>query len=294
MRFIRFLARELLIHGVLFTVAGTAILSLLYLLSIGAPPESFARTGQSFLLLLSGSQDFSIDHPGFSAGQIIASGAAVTLPLALASLLLLTVVALFASAFATTARYLAGKHGQLGAEALKRSIGFLASVLAAVPLFVGFWVLANGFGSQAPFLLIAISTILLGGLAWDATRFLMSDMLRQVESPLTPVYPPRGRPLGRLFPLPGTFSGYLFSSSLPRFTPYLPERVPAIMGAVTIGEIVFSFPGLGSTLLEALLATNTDLLVAAVFILLCVNAVVAFIVKSFLFLIYPRWYEKAL
>jgi ABC-type dipeptide/oligopeptide/nickel transport system permease component len=293
MRALRFLARELIVHGVLFTVAGTAVLSLLYLLAIGAPPESFAQTGRSFLLLLSGSRDFSIEHPGFSAGQIIASGAAVTLPLALASLLLLTVVALAASALATTARYRVEAHGQVGTEGFRRLAGFLASVLAAVPLFVGFWVLANRFGSQAPFLLIAITTICLGGLAWDATRFLMSDMLHQVQSTHAAVFATLGRPLGALLPLPGTFSGYLFSSSLPRFIPYLAGKVPAIIGAVTIGEIVFSFPGLGSTLLDALLATNTDLLVASVFVLLCVNAVVAFLVKSFLFLIYPRWYEKA-
>jgi ABC-type dipeptide/oligopeptide/nickel transport system permease component len=293
MRALRFLARELIVHGVLFTVAGTAVLSLLYLLAIGAPPESFAQTGRSFLLLLSGSRDFSIEHPGFSAGQIIASGAAVTLPLALASLLLLTVVALAASALATTARYRVEAHGQVGTEGFRRLAGFLASVLAAVPLFVGFWVLANRFGSQAPFLLIAITTICLGGLAWDATRFLMSDMLHQVQSTHAAVFATLGRPLGALLPLPGTFSGYLFSSSLPRFIPYLAGKVPAIIGAVTIGEIVFSFPGLGSTLLDALLATNTDLLVASVFVLLCVNAVVAFLVKSILFLIYPRLYEKA-
>lgn len=294
MRALRFLARELIVHGVLFTVAGTAALSLLYLLSIGAPPESFAQTGRSFLLLLSGSRDFSIAHPGFSAGQIIASGAAVTLPLALASLFLLTVVALAASALATTARHRAEAHGQRGAEGLRRFAGFLASVLAAVPLFVGFWVLATRFGSRAPFLLIAVTTICVGGLAWDAARFLMSDMLRQVESTHAAVFTTLGRPLGALLPLPGTFSGYLFSSSLPRFIPYLAGKVPAIIGAVTVGEIIFSFPGLGSTLLDALLATNTDLLVASVFILLCVNAVVAFLVKSFLFLIYPRWYEKAI
>jgi ABC-type dipeptide/oligopeptide/nickel transport system permease component len=293
MRFLRFLVRELIVHGALFTVAGTAALSLLYLLSIGAPPESFARTGHSFLLLLSGSSEFSIEHPGFSAGQIIASGAAVTLPLALASLLLLTVVALTASAFATTARHRAEAHGQLGTEGFRRFAGFLASVLAAVPLFVGFWVLVTGFGSQTPFPLIALTTICLGGLAWDATRFLMSDMLQQVQSTHAAVFTTLGRPLGVLLPLPGTFSGYLFSSSLPRFIPYLAGKVPAIIGAVTVGEIIFSFPGLGSTLLDALLAANTDLLVASVFILLCVNAVVALLVKSFLFLIYPRWYEKA-
>ena len=294
MRFLRFLVRELLIHGVLFAVAGTAALSLLYLLSIGAPASSFLQAGRSFLLMITGSANFSIEHPGFSAGEIIASGAAVTLPLALSSLILLAVAALAASAFAVTARHLSGAHGQRGREAVRGTVGFLMSVLGGVPLFVGFWVLANGVGSQAPFLLIAAATIAMGGLAWDASRFLMADMLRQVESTHAAVFTTLGRPLGALLPLPGTFSGYLFSGSLPRFIPYLAGKVPAIIGAVTIAEIIFSFPGLGSTLLEALQQTNTDLLIAAVFILLCVNAVVALVVKSFLFLIYPRWYEKAI
>ena len=295
MRFLRFLARELLIHGALFTVAGTAILSLLYLLSIGAPPESFAQTGQSFLLLLSGSKDFSIEHPGFSAGQIIASGAAVTLPLALASLFLLTIVALFASAFATTARYLAGKHGQLGAEAIQalhRLPRLRAGRRAAVRRLLGARQRVRKPGAVPP----DSDRHDRSWADWPGTPRASScrTCCARWNPPMRHVFTTLGRPLGGLFPFPGTFSGYLFSSSLPRFIPYLAGKVPAIIGAVTIGEIVFSFPGLGSTLLEALLATNTDLLVASVFILLCVNAVVAFIVKSFLFLIYPRWYEKAL
>ncbi len=294
MRFLRFMVREFLLHGIVFAVAGTAILATLYLLSIGAPAESYAETGKSFLLLITGSSDFSSAHPGFSAGRIIASGAAVTLPLALTALLILTLSALCSAAFATTGRYLASHHGQRGQEGFGRFMGLASSILAAVPLFVGFWVLANAFGSEAPFLLIALVTVALGGLSWDASAFLKADMMNQVETTHATVFTTLGHDLGRFFPLPGTFSGYLFSSSLPRFIPYLAGKVPAIIGAVTIAEIVFSFPGLGSTLLDALLATNTDLLVAAVFILLCVNAFVAFMVKSFLFLIYPRWYEKAI
>ena len=293
MRFLRFLGREFLLHGVVFAVAGTVALTALYLLAIGAPPESFLETGRSFLLLLSGSEDFSTAHPGFSAGAIIASGAAVTLPLALASLVILTLSALVAAAWSTMARYLSRAHAQGGTAAVGRLVGLVTTMSAAVPLFVGFWVLANGFGSQAPFLLIALATVAIGGLGWDAARFLMADMARQVDTTHAEVFTTLGQPLFRLFPLPGTFSGYLFSSSLPRFIPYLAGKVPAIIGAVTIAEIVFSFPGLGSTLLDALLSTNTDLLVASVFILLCVNAIVAFLVKSFLFLLYPRWYEKA-
>jgi ABC-type dipeptide/oligopeptide/nickel transport system permease component len=294
MRFLRFLVREFFVHGIVFAVAGTVILSGFYLLSIGAPIESYVGTGRSFFLLITGSEDFSIAHPGFSAGQIIASGAAVTLPLALTSLIILAVIALAGSAYAVTGRYLSRHHGHTGPERFDGVLSLLTSVLAAVPLFVGFWVLANAFGSDAPFPIIAFITVVLGGLSWDATNFLKTDMLSQVETTHAIVFSTLGRGLGRFFPMPGTYSGYLFSSSLPRFIPYLAGKVPAIIGSVTIAEIVFSFPGLGSTLLDALLATNTDLLVASVFILLCVNAVVAFLVKTILFLIYPRWYEKAL
>ena len=294
MRFLRFLIREFIVHGIVFAVAGTLVLSAFYLLSIGAPLESYAEAARSFLLLISGSEDFSIAHPGFSSGQIIASGAAVTLPLTLLALAILTVIALAASAYAVTGQNMTENHDYAGAERFSGFLGLLTSVLAAVPLFVGFWVLANAFGNDAPFIIIAFITVVLGGLSWDATNFLKADMLRQVNSTHAIVFSTLGRNLGRFFPLPETYSGYLFSSSLPRFIPYLAGKVPAIIGGVTIAEIVFSFPGLGSTLLDALLATNTDLLVASVFILLCVNAVVAFLVKTILFLIYPRWYEKAI
>ena len=294
MRFLRFLIREFIIHGIVFAVSGTLVLSAFYLLSIGAPLESYAEAARSFLLLISGSEDFSIAHPGFSSGQIIASGAAVTLPLTLLALFILTVIALASSAYTVTGQYMSEHHESAGAERFGGFLGLVTSVLAAVPLFVGFWVLANAFGSDAPFIIIALITVVLGGLSWDATNFLKADMLRQVNSTHAVVFSTLGRNLGRFFPLPETYSGYLFSSSLPRFIPYLAGKVPAIIGGVTIAEIVFSFPGLGSTLLDALLATNTDLLVASVFILLCVNAVVAFLVKTILFLIYPRWYEKAI
>jgi ABC-type dipeptide/oligopeptide/nickel transport system permease component len=294
MRFLRFLVREFIIHGIFFAVAGTVILSGFYLLSIGAPIESYGETVRSFFLLVSGSQDFSTALPGFSSGRIIASGAAVTLPFALMALIILILIALSGSAFAVTGRYLARHHGHTGQERIDRVLSLLTSIFAAVPLFVGFWVLANAFGSEAPFAIIAFITVVLGGLSWDATSFLKTDMLSQVETTHAIVFSTLGHGLGRFFPMPGTYSGYLFSSSLPRFIPYLAGKVPAIIGSVTIAEIVFSFPGLGSTLLDALLATNTNLLVASVFILLCVNAVVAFLVKTILFLIYPRWYEKTI
>jgi ABC-type dipeptide/oligopeptide/nickel transport system permease component len=97
-----------------------------------------------------------------------------------------------------------------------------------------------------------------------------------------------------VFPLPGTLTGYLLNSSAPRFIPYIAGKVPAIIGSVTIAEMVFNFPGLGSTLLEALVNRHTDTLIAAVFVLLAVNALVTLLVKTALFVLYPRWYEKAL
>jgi ABC-type dipeptide/oligopeptide/nickel transport system permease component len=293
MRIFRFLFHEFILRGIVFAVLGTAVLSSLYFLSIGAPPESYVAGARSFLLMVSGSTEFSAEHPGFGADRIIASGAAVTLPLALTSLLILTLGSLALAAMSASARYLSAEHGKKGPERAMGGVNFLTSVMAAMPLFAGFWILGSNYGSDAPFLLIALLTVALGGLGWDASRFLIQDMGRQGESTHAMVFSSLGLPLGRFFPLPGTYSGYLLSSSIPRFIPYLAGKVPAIIGSVTIAEIVFSFPGLGSTLMEALLSRNTDLLVAAVFVLLSVNALVTFIVKAILFVLYPRWYEKA-
>jgi len=281
-------------RGILFAILGTMGLVSLYFLSIGVPIEKYAEAGYSFFLLLTGSTDFSIANPGYSASAIIMSGAGITLPLAVISLVILVIIALSVAAISTTTEYLEKKHGN---KIIPKFLTFGKSIsilLAAIPLFVGFWVFGESYGNNAPFLLIAFITITLGGLGWDASQFLLTDMQRQMGTTHTMVFSTLGLPLGRLFPLPGTFSGYLLSSSFPRFIPYLAGKVPAIIGGVTIAEIIFSFPGLGSTLLNALLTRNTDLLIASVFILLCVNAIVTFAVKTVLFFLYPRLYEKTI
>jgi ABC-type dipeptide/oligopeptide/nickel transport system permease component len=171
---------------------------------------------------------------------------------------------------------------------------FIVFILGVLPLLLGFWVVYVIFGIGVLLFFLALVTVVLGGLSWDATNFLKTDMISQVNQTHAIVFSTLGRNLGRFFPLPGTYSGYLFQSSLPRFIPYLAGKVPAIIGSVTIAEIAYSFPGLGSNLIDALVQTNTDLLVTSVFVLLCINAVVSFLVKTILFLIYPRVYEKAI
>ncbi|MCK4893834.1 MAG: hypothetical protein KAT07_07690 [Calditrichia bacterium] len=294
MRLFRFFVYEFLLRGILFAIIGTMGLVSLYFLSIGVPIEKYAEACHSFFLLITGSTDFSMATPGYSASAIIMSGAGITLPLAIISLVILVLIALSCAAISTTTEYLEKKHEN---KIIPKFLTFGKSIsilLAAIPLFVGFWVFGESYGNNAPFLLIAFITVTLGGLGWDASRFLLTDMHRQMGTTHTMVFSTLGLPLGRLFPLPGTFSGYLLSSSFPRFIPYLAGKVPAIIGGVTIAEIIFSFPGLGSTLLDALLARNTDLLIASVFILLCVNAIVTFAVKTVLFFLYPRLYEKAI
>ena len=292
MRFLRFLVRELLLHGIVFAVVGTVALSCLYLLSIGAPAEAFADAGRSFLLFISGHANSKV--VGFTSGDIIFAGAIQTFPLAMISLVFVILIALVCSSYAVTSRYMSVHFAKNGSEKFEKAWSLIASVLAAVPLFIGFWVAYVLFGNSVPLFFIAFVTVILGGLSWDATNFLKTDMLAQVNQTHAIVFSTLGRNLGRFFPMPGTYSGYLFQSSLPRFIPYLAGKVPAIIGSVTIAEIAYSFPGLGSNLIDALVQTNTDLLVTSVFVLLCINAVVSFLVKTILFLIYPRVYEKAI
>lgn len=294
MRFLRFLLNELVIRGVLFAVLGTVVLASLYFLSIGATPDKYLEAGRSFLLMLTGSSDFSSGRAGFSAMQIIQAGAVVTLPLALISLLFLILFALVGASTASAMQYLSNDHGRKGPLGFVQVGNFVAALLATVPLFVGFWIMSGSFGQDAPFLLIALVTVLVGGLGWDATRFLVLDMKRQLETTHTTVFSTIGQPIGSFFPLPGTFTGYLLSSSFPRFIPYIAGKVPAIIGGVTLAEIIFNFPGLGINLMNAMVRNQTDLLVASVFVLLAINGIVTFVVKTVLFVMYPRWYEKAI
>ncbi len=292
MRFLRFLVKELILHGILFAILGTFVLTGLYLLSTGASVDEYGKIFLSFFKNLVGPGDYT--HAGFTAGQIIASGASYTLPLALFSLIIIILIALGGAAHAVAARYLASHHDVKAPERIGKFVNIITSILAAAPLFCGFWFLVATIGTDTPLFIIAFLTVVVGGLSWDATNFLKADMLAQIETTHAITFSTLGRSLGRFFPLPGTYSGYLFSSSLPRFIPYIAGKVPAIIGSVTVAEIIFGFPGLGKELLDDLVTTRTDLLIMSVFILLCVNAVVAFLVKTILFLIYPRWYEKSI
>ncbi len=292
MRFLRFLVKELLLHGILFAVVGTIVLSTLYLLSTGADAARYLEAGKSFLLFISGQANS--DTVGFTSGDIIFAGAKVSLPLALISLVFLILISLICSSFAVTSRYMSVHFQKKTGERVDAAVSLLTSILAAVPLFVGFWFSYAVLANEGSFFAVAFMTVVLGGLSWDATNFLKTDMLAQVNQTHAIVFSTLGRKLGKAFPLPGTYSGYLFQSSLPRYIPYLAGKVPAIIGSITIAEIAFNFPGLGKNLIDALVETDTDLLVTSVFILLCINAVVSFIVKTILFLIYPRWYEKAI
>jgi hypothetical protein len=192
--------------------------------------------------MLSGSPDFSAEHPGFSAGRIIGSGAAVTLPLAIASVILLTFVAFAGAALATSADHLKSAYGAKAQSRLLVPIKIAACALAAIPLFVGLWVLGKDYGSDAPFFLIAAATVLTeAGLGRDeipGRRYAAPGRVDERHGLLDP-----GLPLGRIFPLPGTLTGYLLSSSVPRFLPYLAGKVPAIIAASPSPRSSSPFPG---------------------------------------------------
>lgn len=293
MKFVRFLVKEVLLNGIIFVLIGTVLLSMLYLVSTAASADMYLDALKTFGLILIGKGgERAIGH---TSADIILAGAVETLPLALISLLFLVLFTLIGAAYATTSYYMSVDFGKKLNERIEKCINFLFSVCAAIPLFVGFWLMYVLWGnSEAMLPLIALGTILFGGLTWDALNFLKADMLGQVGQVHGILFSTLGdHKLGRFLPLPGSYSGYLFSSSLPRFLPYLAGKVPAIIGSVTIAEIAFDLPGLGKNLIDAMVQTNTNLLITSVFVLLIINAVVSFIVKLIMFLVYPRVYEGA-
>jgi hypothetical protein len=265
--------REVVLRGIVFAIAGTAALCGLYLLSIGAGREAWSEGIGAFLGLLSGSGELSSARPGHGAAAIIVSGASVTLPLSLMALVFLGVAALAGSAWSASSSWLAESHGMRSQAAIAGMGRIASSLLSALPLFVGLWALYALLGNSGPFILplAAAAVVALGGLGWDAARFLQDDMRANAGTTHAAVYATLGTPLGRAFPLPGTFTGYLLASSLPRFIPYLAGKVPAIIGSVTVAEIISPFRGWDRPSSKPSVP-DTELLVASVFVLLCINA----------------------
>lgn len=292
MRFIRFLIKEIFFNGIIFIFAGTFVLSLIYLISIGSSISNFFETFKEIVYFLLSQQDSRI---GFTTGEIILSGAKYTLPLALLSLLYVVLLSLCISAIAVTVHFLNFYYEAKIPTIIYRIIEIIISLFSTIPLFVSFWLMYILIGSNEFLLpLIALCVVLFGGILWDITNYLKTDMLMQIEQTHAIVYSTMGKRLGMFFPVSNSYSGYLFSSSLPRFLPYLAGKVPAIIGSVTIAEIAFDFPGLGKNLIDALIYADSSLLVDSVFILLTITSIVSFLVKLFLFFIYPRVYEKSM
>src|SRR5262245_61966136 len=111
MRFLRFLALELGLRGVVFTLAATLVLVGLFLASIGASADQYQTTLGAFWSMVSLDSDFSLEAAAFSAREIITSGAAITFPLALTSLLFLVVIALVGASTAASSTYLRTVQG---------------------------------------------------------------------------------------------------------------------------------------------------------------------------------------
>ena len=288
MRRLRFLVFELLVRGALFVVLGTLALAFLYAVAVGLGGQELGRVSLALAGLFSGAGASS--RPGFSPAELVRAAAATTLPLCYAAMVILTLATVAMASLKAVSGSLARQFGRAEGRLASSLAWALLTLGASLPLFIGVWLLSLRFGADTPYLLIAAATVLCGGIALDAARFLGKEMdkeLHAADGILSMPWSP-----GLAFPLPGSLSAYAMSAALPRFLPYLAGKVPMVIGGVMLSEILFSFPGLGSTLMDSLLARDLETLVVSLFVLLSINAVVAFSIRLVLFLFYPRWYEK--
>ena len=290
MRHLRFLTFELLVRGFCFVVLGTLALASLYAGAVGLHARDLLRIVQALVDFFSGAGSGANQRPGFSPAALVRAALATTLPLAYTAMAIMALVAVVMATLRAVSGSLARQYGRAEGRAAASIAWALLTLGASLPLFIGMWLLSLRFGSDAPYLLIAAITVLSGGIALDAARFLEKEMDRELRAAEGMVSLPWSS--GLAFPLPGSLSAYAMSAVLPRFLPYLAGKVPIVIGGVMLSEILFSFPGLGSTLMDALLARDLETLVVSLFVLLSINATVAFSIRLVLFLFYPRWYEK--
>jgi ABC-type dipeptide/oligopeptide/nickel transport system permease component len=96
------------------------------------------------------------------------------------------------------------------------------------------------------------------------------------------------RPKGKLFPMPGTWSGWILAATAYRVLPELAGRIPTLVGFGLAFDIVQNRLGLASMALQALVSRDSVLLAGTVLAIQVLVRLAVLPVQLLLFSLYPR------
>ena len=164
----------------------------------------------------------------------------------------------------------------------------LIFVASSLPAYILAYLLFLGWGSDSSTFLAVVSLGLGSALAVDVARLTQNSHARELRSRYIESAIANGLKTQGLWPRPGYVGWHAFRNSLITILPVTAMKLPLIVSSAMIVEVVFDLPGLGESLLRALIGQDVPkilsiVLTSALFAQFCV-----FLSELLVYLLNPK------
>ena len=163
-------------------------------------------------------------------------------------------------------------------------------LFSSIPAYIIAYFLFLIFKSESNLFLAVIALALGSGSAMDVLRLTSNVHSRELQSKYVENALAVGLQTSGLLPRPGTVAWHAFRNSLITILPVTAYRLPLIVSSALVVEVVFDLPGLGESLLNALIQQDvpmvlTIILISVVFVQICV-----FLADGLAYMLHPQKY----
>lgn len=163
-------------------------------------------------------------------------------------------------------------------------------VLSSVPAYIIAYFLFLVFKSESNLFLAVIALAMGSGLAMDVSRMTTNTHQRELHSKYIENALTCGLKTGGL-PVPGSVGWHALRNSLITVLPITAYRLPLIVSSALVVEVVFDLPGLGESLLTALIHQDTPMILTIILISVLFVQVCVFLADALAFALHPQRYS---
>ena len=160
-------------------------------------------------------------------------------------------------------------------------------ILSSFPSYVLAYILFI-FLSDMDLFLAIVSLALGSGTAMDVARMTENTHSRQLRSKYIESAIANGLKTRGLLPMPGFVAWHAFRNSLITILPVTALRLPLIISSAIMVEMVFEIPGMGQSLLDALIKQDVPKILSIVFVSVVFVQISLFVAEFLAFILHPK------
>ena len=161
-------------------------------------------------------------------------------------------------------------------------------VLSSLPSYIIAYLLFLILSSESGMGLAILSLALGSGTAMDVARMTQNTHARQLSSRYVESAIANGLKTRGFLPLPGYVAWHAFRNSLITVLPVTALKLPLIVSSAMMVEVVFDIPGMGESMLHALIAQDVPKVLSVILISVIFVQVCMFMAEFMAFLLHPR------